>query len=264
MSSASENTNKSKNRMKVKLYKPIPAQNIRSNQYFQLNNKQSSNPINSDNINKYLVLAHGAIVTGNTFIVPNNINFITLTGTNEAIAMHSHIDEQIQAFYNRGYFIFDNNDLSPNISENGERLLSYLKQRIDPRIRFKNHLSTSIANEMILNFTKTGSTEGQETGIGIIELPTHISQQGKNKKNLYNMRNDSKFIIKKILLSELLSMFHDKYKATGRKFTFIIRACRKWNKSIVTNEARLLARTVSGTQGNMTPISGRHNKLSSN
>ena len=82
---------------------------------------------------------------------------------------------------------------------------------------------------MFLSFKRDGSKEGVERAIGIKDLLKN-SNKPKNITNLSNVSRESQ--IKQILLSSLLSMYHEQI-LRGReniKKVFIIRACRGFQR----------------------------------
>ena len=214
-------------------------------------NNKSKNPIqmNMSENGKYLVLAHGRTEEPYNFRVPKNINFITITKVSSNCMLDYSIDQEIQAFYKSGYTIFENNDLSEKLTENGRILMNKLNSIYGKEIyHFKNHLQDSIANEMFLDFDRTSTTEGSVRSIGMIDL---INKKNYSIKNVINLSNNNKYILKQILLSTLLSMYSDNITNKSKNKTFIICACRGFSGN--NNRSKLLARITSGTQGNTTP-----------
>jgi hypothetical protein len=190
---------------------------------------------------KYLLLGHGTMLEGFSFEVPKNINFITLTKVGHTYVFNSNFDKEIIDFYKEGFTIFNNNDLDETLSHDGELLLARLRE-IDENIVFKNHLGSSPANEMFLNF----NTEGTR-GIGIVDL-----QNKTNKiRNIVNLSNNRKFKFNQILLSTLLYMYDDHTTNKSKHKTFILCACRNFSGN--NPAGRLFARTLSGYPNNKTP-----------
>jgi hypothetical protein len=212
----------------------------------------ASDPIQMSQDGKYLLLGHGSLIDGFSFRVPKNINFITLTKVGENCVFNFKFDKEIMDFYKRGFTIFDNNDLSIKLTYDGELLLAKLKEK-DPRIEFKNHLGSTIANEMLLDFNTSGTR-----GIGIVDL-----QNKTNKiRNIINLSNNKKIKFKQILLSTLLSMYDDHTTNKRKNKTFIVCACRSFLGNNPNN--RHFARTISGYPNNKTPRSVSNNPGSDN
>jgi hypothetical protein len=237
--------------------------------YIKFNNK-IENPVkmNMTENGKYLLLAHGRTIEPYNFKVPKNINFITITKVSSNCMLDYSIDKEIQDFYKAGHTIFQNNDLSVNLTENGEKLMQKLNQRYDREVYyFKNHLQNTTANEMFLDFNRDSRTEGSVKSIGIIDL-LGKNDSIKNVIDLYISKNkntnnkNKKYKIKQILLSTLLSMYSDNIINKNKKKTFIICACRGFSGN--NNSNKLLARTVSGTQAEKTPRSQNNSVSSSN
>jgi hypothetical protein len=167
------------------------------------------------------------------------------------------IDKEIQDFYKAGNTLFQNNDLSDKLTENGEKLMHKLNSKYRNEVyHFKNHLEDSIANEMFLDFSRTGTTEGSVRSIGMVDL---LEKKNYSIKNVINLSNNKKYTIKQILLSTLLSMYSDNITNKSIKKTFIICACRGFSGK--NNNSKFLARTISGTLANTTPRS--NNRVSS-
>jgi hypothetical protein len=204
---------------------------------------------------KYILRAHGVILQGYTFRVPKNINFITITELGEKCSINALLDKEIIEFYKRKNTIFENNDLSETISEQGEFLQAKLRQ-LDIHIKFKNHLGNSIANEMLLDFVAGGMVRG--TGILNLNNRVNFSNRRKLYKNLFDLyNNNQKGLIKKMLLSNILTMYdlftfnnnNIERNNPDTKLTFILMACRGFalnNSNINSNNGVLLARRVSG------------------
>lgn len=215
-------------------------------------NKESTNPIrmNMTENGKYLLLAHGRTEEPYNFIVPKNINFITITKVSSNCKLNYSFDKEIKDFYKAGNTIFQNNDLNENLTENGEKLMAKLNSLFPGKeiYYFKNHLEDSIANEMFLDFSRTGTTEGSARSIGMVDL---LENKNFNIKNVINLSNNKKYTVKQILLSTLLSMYSDNINNKSKKKTFIVCACRGFSGK--NNTSKYLARTVSGTEANTTP-----------
>ena len=201
----------------------------------------ASNAIQIQDDGKYLLLGHGRMEEGFSFKVPKTVNFITLTKVSESCVFDSRFDNEIKEFYKNGFTIFDKNDLSETLSQPGEELLVKLR-KIEPRINFKNHLGSSIANEMFLNFNTNGTR-----GIGIVDL----KNKSNKIKNIINLSNNKKVKFKQILLSTLLSMYDDHTTNTSKHKTFILCACRDFSGTDLSK--RFFARSVSGYPNNTTP-----------
>jgi hypothetical protein len=201
---------------------------------------------------KYILRAHGSMLDGFTFRIPTNINFITITELGEKCSIDGLIDKEIIEFYNKGNTIFENNDLSNKISEQGILLQDRLRIR-DRHIEFKNHLGDSIANDMYLDFT----TGGQVRGTGILDLNNtktiNFSNRRKLYKNLFDLySNNQQGLINSMLLSNILTMYdlftftnnNIKQRNPNKHLTFLLMACRVFSTN--NNASKLLARTVSG------------------
>ena len=200
------------------------------------NTKPASDAIRMDQDGKYLLLGHGSMFEGFSFRVPKNINFITLTKVGDACVFSRKFDKEIIDFYKKGNHIFVRNDLGKTLTTDGDLLLATLRKN-DPEIEFKNHLGTTIANEMFLDFNTDG-----KSGIGIIDL-----QNNTNKiRNIINLSNNRKIKFNQILLSTLLSMYDDHITNKSKNKTFIICACRNF---LGNNSSRKhFARTVSANR----------------
>ena len=215
-------------------------------------NGESKNPfrMNMTENGKYLLLAHGRTEEPYNFKVPKNINFITITKVSSNCRVNYSFDKEIQDFYKTGKTLFQNNDLSKKLTKDGELLMAKLNSlfRGEEIYYFKNHLEDSIANEMFLDFSRTGTTEGSVRSIGMVDL---LKNKNFNIKNVINLSNNKKQTIRQILLSTLLSMYSDNIINKSKRKTFIVCACRGFSGK--NNTSKYLARTVSGTQANTTP-----------
>ena len=177
--------------------------------------------INSQN-GKYIISAHGSIMGGYTFKVPEKINFITLSEPGFGIPPDLAMDKAIETIYKKGKSLFSNNDLGEKLTLEGENLLDEFRRKYpSDHLFFKNHLGKSIANDMFLSFNRNGKTEGSLRLIGIKELSSKNSNQLKNITNLYNRSRGYK--IDQILLSSLLRMYAD-FIEEGKKKIFIVSA----------------------------------------
>lgn len=211
-----------------------------------------TDPINMRPNGKYLLLSHGRLMTGFSFRVPKNINFITLTRFS-ICTLHPKFDNEINDFYKAGHTIFENNDLSKKLTESGKLLQEKLKVK-EPNIHFKNHLGETIANEMLLAFTSKGA--GLHSGI--VELNRGGTKKIKNVYNLYNSytvndkgrlgaRFKQRAKLNQILLSTLLSMYDDNITNQNKKLTFILVACRSFSNNNSERE-KSFARNVSNAE----------------
>lgn len=191
-----------------------------------------------------------------------NINFITITKVSSNCRVNYSFDKEIQDFYKTGKTLFKNNDLSNELTDDGELLMVKLNSLFQGEeiYYFKNHLENSIANEMFLDFSRTGTTEGSVRSIGMVDL---LEKKNFSIKNVINLSNNKKYTIKQILLSTLLSMYSDNININNKskKKTFIVCACRGFSGK--NNTSKFLARTISGTQANTTPRYNPNNRVSS-
>ena len=210
-----------------------------------------ANAIEIQDDGKYLLLGHGSMQEGYSFKVPKTVNFITLTKVNMSCVFNKTFDDEIKLFYKKGFTIFDNNDLSETLSQQGQ-LLEHTLKKMEPKIEFKNHLGNSIANEMFLDFNTSGTR-----GIGIVDL----KNKSNKIKNIINLSNNRKFKFKQILLSTLLSMYDDHTTNNSKHKTFILCACRNFSGNDASK--KLFARSLSGYSSNTTPGTKRSNSLGS-
>jgi hypothetical protein len=195
---------------------------------FVMNNGRQNEP--GKYIGKYMILAHGSVMEGFTFLIPKNINIVTLVKVGHNSPADKYVDDSIKKLYKNGDTLFQKNDLGRDLTQAGKNLLEELQRRHPGGgFEFKNHKGGVIANEMFLNFNRDASKEGTVRGIGIKDLLKN-SNQIKNIANLYN--SSSQYQIKQILLSSLLSMY-DEQTIRGRENinkVFIIRACRGFQR----------------------------------
>ena len=181
-------------------------------------------------IGKYMILSHGSVMEPYTFRIPKKINIITIVKVGHNCPASKYADKAIEKLYKNGNTLFQNDDLSRELTREGQNLLVELQSMYPSKgFEFRNHKGGTIANEMFLSFRRDGAKEGTERAIGIKDILKN-SNQPKNITNLYN--GSRKHQIKQILLSSLMSMYdeqtiNDKENKTK---VFIVNSCRGFQR----------------------------------
>ena len=180
-----------------------------------------------------IIRSHGLVIN-DSFKIPENVSIITVTELGNTCPLSQRIDSEIYKFYLAGNTIFENNDNSNILTENGK----LLQNSMAGIILFKNHVGPCTVNNLMLDFKQSfcSTSEGIPCAIDCITKKNNKISANKNIIPKWYTKSGYENI-EQIKLSDFI-MYN------GYNCTYIVIACRSFNSSI-TLEGIKLARQIS-------------------
>ena len=182
-----------------------------------------------------IIRSHGSVID-DPFQIPENVNIITVTELGNTCPLSQKIDSRIFDFYSDGNTIFENNDNSNSLTENGK----LLQNSMTGSVLFKNHVGPCTVNNLMLDFKQSFCSKsiGIPCAIDCITKKNDIISTKKDIIPKWHTKNGYQNI-EKIKLSDFI-MYN------GYNCTYIVIACRSFNSSITTTGVKLARQISSG------------------
>lgn len=202
------------------------------------------------------IKGHGTVIAGETFLLPEGCNVITLTDVDVNVAALEIYDAIIKFFLSKNIELFKNNNSSYNKTldcEQMEKLLNMVGVSCNianpTTFNIRNHVGPIQMNEMGFEFTEE-PCDINKCSIDLYNpLYAPLVPYKENVRLRWNVKStvvEKQTILNSYYLSELIEK--------EGKGTYIIRSCRK-----IANISRIyapMARQIS----NETPVSERRER----